>query len=57
MKVAVWARGLEDSYLKLVCQLGADALDGLPIPNEPGRGYFNLDETLKIKKKISSWNK
>ncbi len=52
MKVAVWARGLEDSYLKLVCQLGADALDGLPIPNEPGRGYFNLDETLKIKKKI-----
>jgi mannonate dehydratase len=55
MKVAVWARGLEDSYLKLVSQLGADALDGLPIPNAPGKGYFDLDETLKIKNKIASW--
>ena len=26
-----------------------------PIPNEPGKGYFDLDETLKIKKKIASW--
>ena len=55
MKVAVWGRDLADSYLKYVCQLGADAIDGLPIPNEPGRGYFDLDETLKIKKKIASW--
>ena len=55
MKVAVWGRDLKDSYLRKVSQLGADALDGLPIPNEPGRGYFDLDEALKIKRKIHSW--
>ncbi len=55
MKVAVWGRELEDSYLKFVCQIGADAVDGLPIPNEPGKGYFDLDETLKIKRKIAAW--
>jgi len=55
MKVAVWGKDLADSYLKYVCQLGADAIDGLPIPNEAGKGYFDLDETLKIKKKIASW--
>ncbi len=55
MKVAVWGRDLEDSYLRTVSQLGTDAIDGLPIPNEPGRGYFDLDEALKIKKKIHSF--
>ena len=35
--------------------VGADAVDGLPIPNEPGKGYFDLDEALKIKKEIHSW--
>ena len=46
---------LSDSYLKYACQLGADAIDGLPIPNEPGKGYCDLDQPLKIKKKIASW--
>ncbi len=55
MKVAVWGRDLNDSYLRRMSQLGADAVDGLPIPNEPGKGYFDLDEALKIKKEIHSW--
>ena len=55
MKVAVWGRNLEDFYLRSVSQLGADAIDELPIPNEPGKGYFDLKSVLKIKKKIHSY--
>lgn len=55
MKVAVWGRNLEDFYLRSVSQLGADAIDELPIPNEPGKGYFDLKAVLKIKKKIHSY--
>ncbi|AWT59222.1 MAG: Mannonate dehydratase [Candidatus Moanabacter tarae] len=55
MKVAVWGRNLEDFYLRSVSQLGADAIDELPIPNEPGTGYFDLKSVLNIKKKIHSY--
>ena len=27
MRISVWDRGLDDNYLKLITQLGADAID------------------------------
>ena len=55
IKLAVWGLDLSDSYLKKITQLGADAVDGVTPPNVPGENYPDLDELLKIKKKIHSW--
>ena len=58
MRISVWDRGLDDSYLKLITQLGADAIgfgtDSF-FPGVQERGYPDFDELLKIKKKIYSW--
>ena len=58
MKISVWHRELSDSYLRFVTQLGADALDfgtDTDIPGVVEQGYPDLDELLKMKKKIQSW--
>ena len=58
MKISVWHREISDSYLRFVTQLGADALDfgtDTDIPGVAEQGYPDLDELLKIKKKIQSW--
>ena len=54
MRISVWDRGLDDSYLKLITQLGADAIDfgaDSCFPGVQEQGY----PVLKIKKKIHSW--
>ena len=58
MRISVWDRGLDDSYLKLITQLGADAIDFSTDSWFSGvqeRGRPDFDELLKIKKKIYSW--
>ena len=58
MKISVWDGGLSDSYLKQVTQLGADCIDfggGSAFPGVEEQGYPDLDELLKIKKRIRSW--
>jgi mannonate dehydratase len=58
MKISVWDGGLSDSYLKQVIQLGADCIDfgrGNAFPGVNEQGYPDLDELLKVKKRIRSW--
>jgi len=58
MKISVWDGGLSDSYLKQVTQLGADCIDfgnGGAFPGVKEQGYPELDEMLKIKKRIRSY--
>ena len=58
MKISVWDGGLSDSYLKQVTQLGADCIDfgnGGAFPGVNEQGYPDLDEVLKIKKRIRSY--
>ena len=58
MKISVWDGGLSDSYLKQVTQLGADYIDFGRCESFPGvkeEGYPDLDELLKIRKRIRSW--
>jgi len=58
MRISVWDGGLTDSYLRQVSQLGADCIDfnsGSIFPGMKEQGYPDLDELLKIKKRISSW--
>ena len=55
MKVSVWSGDLSDSYLKLVTQLGADCIDfnrGTDFTSDKKKGYPDLDDVLKIKKRI-----
>ena len=54
IKVAGWCHDLSDSNLKRLCQLGVDCCDGMPLPTDD-RGVFDLDEALKIRRKIHSW--
>lgn len=58
MKISVWDGGLSDSYLRQVTQLGADCIDFGRCQSFPGvaeQGYPDLDELMKIKKRIRSW--
>ena len=58
MKISVWHSALSDSYLKQVTQLGADCLDFGQEDAFPGvkeQGYPDLDELLKIKRRIRTW--
>ena len=58
MKISVWDGGLSDSYLKQVTQLGADCIDfggGNSFPGVEEQGYPDLDEVIKIRKRIRSW--
>ena len=57
-KISVWHGDLAESYLRFVTQLGVDCLDfgqGDFFPGVKEQGYPDLDELLKIKKKIRSW--
>ena len=58
MKVSVWYRDLEDSYLKQVTQLGAEYLDfgaDRQFPGVEEQGYPDLDGVLKIRRKLQSF--
>jgi mannonate dehydratase len=58
MKISVWSSNLSNSYLRLVSQLGVDCIDfnqGTDFSGVKKRGYPNLDEVLKKKKKICSF--
>ena len=58
MKISVWDGGLTDTYLTQVTQLGADYIDfgnGGSFPGVKEQGYPDLDELLKIKKRIRSY--
>jgi len=58
MRIAVWTGAMSDSYLKTVTQLGAECLDfgGADwLPGVVEQGFPDLDELLKIKKRIHSW--
>ena len=58
IRISVWNGDLSDSYLKQVTQLGADCIDfggGDAFPGVQEQGYPDLDELLKIKRRIHSW--
>jgi len=58
MRISVWHRDLSDSYLRQVTQLGADCLDfgqGDAFPGVAEQGYPDLDELVKIRRRIQSW--
>ena len=57
-KISMWHGDMSESYLRYVTQLGVDCLDfggGDYFPGVKEQGYPDLDELLKIKKKIHSW--
>ena len=57
-KISVWHGNLSDAYLRFVTQLGVDCLDfgqGDFFPGVKEQGYPDLDELLKIRKKVRSW--
>ena len=54
--ISVSCGDLSDSYLKRITQLGVDCVDfgsGDSLPGVREQGYPDLDELLKIKKKIT----
>ena len=58
IRISVWHGDLSESYLRKVAQLGADCIDfgsGSYFPGVAEQGYPDLDEVLKIRKKIRSW--
>ncbi|MDP6777374.1 MAG: mannonate dehydratase [Candidatus Latescibacteria bacterium] len=58
IRLSVWHGGLTDSYLKRVTQLGAECFDFGGAGDFPGmkeQGYPDLDEVIKIRKRIRSW--
>ncbi len=58
IRISVWYHGLDESYLRLVTQLGVDALDfgaGDAFPGVQAQGYPDLDGVLTIKRALRSW--
>ena len=58
IRISVWDGGLSDSYLRMVTQLGANCIDFGNDKSFPGvaeQGYPDMDQLLKIKKKIHTW--
>lgn len=58
MRISVWHGDLSDGYLRTVTQLGADCLDfggGEFWPGVAQQGYPDLDEVVKIRRRIRSW--
>jgi len=58
MRVSVWHRDLSDSYLRMITQLGAQAIDfgqGDAFPGVTEQGYPDLDGVLAIKRKLQAW--
>ncbi len=57
-RVSVWDKGLSERYLRLVTQLGADAIDFGGAPSFPGvreQGYPSPEGVREIKQKIAAW--
>ena len=54
IKVAAWCQDPSDATLRQLTQLGVDCVDALPLPTDE-RGVFDLDEALKMKKRVHSW--
>jgi mannonate dehydratase len=58
IRTAVWYRGLDESYLRQVTQVGADALDvgaGDAFPGVKEQGYPDLDGVLAIRRALRDW--
>jgi mannonate dehydratase len=58
MKISVWNADLSDAYLKQVTQLGADYIDfgsGNAFRGVKEKGYPDLKEVVKIRKRVKSW--
>lgn len=58
IRISVWHRDLSDRYLRQVTQLGADCIDfgqGSAFPGVVEQGYPDLDELLRILRRIRSW--
>jgi mannonate dehydratase len=58
MKISVWNGDMSDSYLRTMTQLGVDCLDfgdGGWFPGVAEQGYPDLDELLKIRRRVRSW--
>ena len=57
MRISVWSGDLSDSYLRLIAQLGTDCIDfnrSTDFPTAKEQGYPDLEEVLRIKKKLRS---
>jgi len=58
MRISVWHGDLSDAYLRTVTQLGADCLDfggGDFWPGVKEQGYPDLDEVVRLRRRIRSW--
>ena len=55
MRIAVWCYAWTDSFLRRASQLGADCLDQVPVPQAQGEAYPDLDELLKVRRRVRSW--
>lgn len=58
IRISTWPRGLSDSYLRYVTQLGVDAIDfgdATAFPGVEETGIPDLDGVLVIKRQLSSW--
>ena len=59
MRIAVGhPKDLTDSYLRFVTQLGVDCIDfgeGAWMPGVAEQGYPDLDEVLKLRRRLQSW--
>jgi mannonate dehydratase len=58
IRISVWDGGLSDSYLRMITQLGANCIDfgnDRSFPGVAEQGYPDMDQLLKIKRKIHSW--
>lgn len=58
IRISVWHHDLSEPYLRQVSQLGADCIDcgrGNFFPGTAEQGYPDLDELLKLKKRVHSF--
>jgi mannonate dehydratase len=58
IRITAGVGDLTDSHLRRITQLGVDAVDlgeGRLLPGVKERGYPDLDEMVKIKKRVRSW--
>ena len=58
IRISVWDGGLSDSYLRMITQLGANCIDfgnDRSFAGVAEQGYPDMDQLLKIKRKIHSW--
>ena len=58
MRISVWHGDLSDRYLRTMTQLGVDCLDfggGDFWPGVTEHGYPDLDQVVRIRRRIRSW--